>query len=109
MASRDEIVAFANDFLDIGAYPDYGPMGLQVSGADEVTKIACGVSASRELFEAAWKLSSTPTSTWSRTTWPWTPTRRSATTRCWRTSSGWSGSAVSRTGAMAAGWPSRRR
>jgi dinuclear metal center YbgI/SA1388 family protein len=55
MASRDEIVAFANDFLDIGSYPDFGPMGLQVSGADEVTKIACGVSASRELFERAFE------------------------------------------------------
>ena len=53
MASRDEIVAFANDFLDIGAYPDYGPMGLQVTGAAEVRKIVCGVSASRELFERA--------------------------------------------------------
>jgi dinuclear metal center YbgI/SA1388 family protein len=53
MAARDEIVAFANDFLDIGAYPDYGPMGLQVAGAAEVRKIACGVSASRELFERA--------------------------------------------------------
>jgi dinuclear metal center YbgI/SA1388 family protein len=53
MASRDEIVAFANEFLDIGAYPDYGPMGLQVVGARDVAKIACGVSASRELFERA--------------------------------------------------------
>jgi dinuclear metal center YbgI/SA1388 family protein len=53
MASRDEIVAFANEFLDIGAYPDYGPMGLQVVGSPEVQKIACGVSASRELFERA--------------------------------------------------------
>jgi dinuclear metal center YbgI/SA1388 family protein len=51
--SRGEIVAFANNFLDIGAYPDYGPMGLQVVGAPEVRKIACGVSASRELFERA--------------------------------------------------------
>jgi dinuclear metal center YbgI/SA1388 family protein len=55
MASRDEIVAFANELLDIGSYPDYGPMGLQVSGADEVMKIACGVSASRELFERAFE------------------------------------------------------
>jgi dinuclear metal center YbgI/SA1388 family protein len=53
MPSRDEIVAFANELLDVGSYPDYGPMGLQVSGADEVRKIACGVSASRELFERA--------------------------------------------------------
>jgi dinuclear metal center YbgI/SA1388 family protein len=53
MASRDEIVAFADDLLDIAAYPDYGPMGLQVVGAADVAKIACGVSASRELFERA--------------------------------------------------------
>ena len=55
MAPRDEIVAFANELLDTGSYPDFGPMGLQVSGADEVTKIACGVSASRELFERAFE------------------------------------------------------
>jgi dinuclear metal center YbgI/SA1388 family protein len=53
MASRDDIIAFANDYLDLDSYPDYGPMGLQVAGAGEVTKIACGVSASRELFERA--------------------------------------------------------
>ena len=53
VASRDEIVAFANEYLDLAAYPDYGPMGLQVVGAPEVTTIACGVSASRELFERA--------------------------------------------------------
>ena len=53
MASRDEIIAFANEFLDLGSYPDYGPMGLQVVGSPDVAKIACGVSASRELFERA--------------------------------------------------------
>lgn len=53
MAPRDEIVAFADEYLDAGSYPDYGPMGLQVVGASEVRKVACGVSASRELFERA--------------------------------------------------------
>jgi dinuclear metal center YbgI/SA1388 family protein len=53
MASRDEIVAFANEYLDLASYPDYGPMGLQVVGADEVTRLACGVSASLELFRRA--------------------------------------------------------
>jgi dinuclear metal center YbgI/SA1388 family protein len=53
MASRDEIVAFANELLDLDAYSDFGPMGLQVVGAREIAKIACGVSASRELFERA--------------------------------------------------------
>jgi dinuclear metal center YbgI/SA1388 family protein len=53
VAARDEIVAFADELLDISSYPDYGPMGLQVVGAAEVEKIVCGVSASRELFERA--------------------------------------------------------
>lgn len=53
MASRDEIVAFANELLDVASYPDYGPVGLQVVGSASVEKIACGVSASRELFERA--------------------------------------------------------
>jgi dinuclear metal center YbgI/SA1388 family protein len=37
----------------LDAYPDYGPMGLQVVGTPDVKKIACGVSASRDLFERA--------------------------------------------------------
>jgi dinuclear metal center YbgI/SA1388 family protein len=53
MARRDEIVAFADELLDAGSFRDYGPMGMQVVGADQVTKIVCGVSASRELFERA--------------------------------------------------------
>jgi dinuclear metal center YbgI/SA1388 family protein len=53
MAQRDAILAYAADLLDLDAYPDYGPMGLQVEGAEEVTKIACGVSASLALFERA--------------------------------------------------------
>jgi dinuclear metal center YbgI/SA1388 family protein len=53
MARRDEIVQYANDLLDVSAYPDYGPMGMQVPGAEEVSKIVCGVSASRELFQRA--------------------------------------------------------
>lgn len=51
MAHRDEILAYADDLLDVASYPDYGPVGLQVVGASEVTMLACGVSASRELFE----------------------------------------------------------
>ena len=53
MADRDEILAFANELLDLDAYPDYGPMGLQVAGARNVERMACGVSASLELFERA--------------------------------------------------------
>jgi dinuclear metal center YbgI/SA1388 family protein len=53
MASRDEILAHAADLLDLDAWPDYGPMGLQVIGSEEVQKIVCAVSASRELFVRA--------------------------------------------------------
>ena len=53
MAQRDEIIRFANELLEIDRFPEYGTPGLQVVGADEVTKIACGVSSSKELFERA--------------------------------------------------------
>ncbi len=53
MAQRDEIIAFADELLDVGSFRDYGPMGMQVVGAEEVEKIVCAVSASRELFERA--------------------------------------------------------
>jgi dinuclear metal center YbgI/SA1388 family protein len=53
MASRDEILAYAAELLDLDAWPDYGPMGMQVIGAEEVRKIVCSVSASRELFVRA--------------------------------------------------------
>src|SRR5579862_3821223 len=50
MADRDDIIEFVAEFLELDSYPDYGPMGMQVPGAQEVKKIACGVSASAELF-----------------------------------------------------------
>jgi dinuclear metal center YbgI/SA1388 family protein len=53
VASRDEIVAFANNLLEVEKWQEFGPPGLQVVGADEVRRIACGVSASLELFERA--------------------------------------------------------
>jgi dinuclear metal center YbgI/SA1388 family protein len=53
MARRDEIVRYANELLEVDRFPEYGTPGLQVVGADEVTKLACGVSSSRELFERA--------------------------------------------------------
>ncbi len=53
MAARDEILAYAAELLDLDAYPDGGPMGMQVAGAREVKRLVCGVSASLELFERA--------------------------------------------------------
>jgi dinuclear metal center YbgI/SA1388 family protein len=37
--------------LDVASFPEYGRPGLQVVGADDVAKLVCGVSSSRELFE----------------------------------------------------------
>jgi dinuclear metal center YbgI/SA1388 family protein len=53
MASRDEIVAFCDELLEIGSFEDYGPNGLQVPGAPDVSKLATGVSANRAFIEAA--------------------------------------------------------
>jgi dinuclear metal center YbgI/SA1388 family protein len=53
MARRDDILEFARELLKLDAFDDYGPMGLQVAGADEVTKVAAAVSSSLELFERA--------------------------------------------------------
>ena len=53
MARRDDIVTFADELLEVERFPEYGLPGLQVVGAEEVTKLACGVSSSLELFERA--------------------------------------------------------
>jgi dinuclear metal center YbgI/SA1388 family protein len=53
MADRDQIVRFLNELLEIDAYPDGLPVGLQVPGAAEVRRVATGVSASLELFTRA--------------------------------------------------------
>jgi dinuclear metal center YbgI/SA1388 family protein len=53
MARRDEIVAHLDRLLEIDSFGDYGPNGLQVPGAEEVSLVVTGVSAQRELFEQA--------------------------------------------------------
>ena len=53
MADRDQIVSFCNRLLEIDAYDDYGPNGLQVPGSREVERVITGVSAQRELIERA--------------------------------------------------------
>lgn len=53
MASRDEIIAFCDELLDVDSFQDYGPNGLQVPGAAKVRRIASGVTANLELLEAA--------------------------------------------------------
>lgn len=53
MASRDEIVRYADALLELERFPEFAPQGLQVEGGEDVSTIACGVSSSRELFERA--------------------------------------------------------
>jgi dinuclear metal center YbgI/SA1388 family protein len=53
VASRDEIVAHLDELLEIDSFSDYGPNGLQVPGAEQVSLVVTGVSAQRELFERA--------------------------------------------------------
>jgi dinuclear metal center YbgI/SA1388 family protein len=54
MAARTaDIIAWLDELLDVERYDDFGPNGLQVSGAETVTKVLTGVSAHKELFERA--------------------------------------------------------
>ncbi len=53
VAHRDEILAYTDELLSVAAFPEFGPAGAQVLGADEVGSLVCGVSSSRELFERA--------------------------------------------------------
>jgi len=53
MAERDEIIAFCDELLEIAAYDDYGPNGLQVPGSHEISKVATGVTANREFLVRA--------------------------------------------------------
>jgi dinuclear metal center YbgI/SA1388 family protein len=53
VARRDEILAYADGLLETTRWPEFGPSGAQVLGAERVEKIVCAVSASLELFERA--------------------------------------------------------
>jgi dinuclear metal center YbgI/SA1388 family protein len=53
VAGRDQIVQFCDELLDSASFSDYGPNGLQVPGAPEVTSVATAVSAHLESIEAA--------------------------------------------------------
>lgn len=53
---RDELVRYLDRYLRIDAIPDYGPQGLQVEGAGEVTRIAFTVDAGQPCIDAAIKV-----------------------------------------------------
>jgi dinuclear metal center YbgI/SA1388 family protein len=50
---RQEFFAWIDSYLEVERYGDYSPIGLQVEGAPEITRVALGVSAHLELIEAA--------------------------------------------------------
>jgi len=47
------ILAHVDELLEPERFDDYGPNGLQVPGADEVSTVVTGVTANRELLERA--------------------------------------------------------
>jgi dinuclear metal center YbgI/SA1388 family protein len=53
MAALEDILAHLDELLELGAFDDYGPNGLQVPGAGEVRKVVTCVSAHAELLERA--------------------------------------------------------
>lgn len=52
-AMRDDIARYLNDYLQVSAFKDYGPNGMQVIGRPEVRRVALGVSANLECFRLA--------------------------------------------------------
>ncbi len=53
---RDELVRYLDRYLRIAEIPDYGPQGLQVEGAEEVTRIVFTVDAGLPCIDAAIKV-----------------------------------------------------
>ncbi|MBI5461138.1 MAG: Nif3-like dinuclear metal center hexameric protein [Gammaproteobacteria bacterium] len=53
MATLNDLVSYTNGLLNIAAFQDYCPNGLQVEGRAQVHKLVSGVTASQALVEAA--------------------------------------------------------
>jgi dinuclear metal center YbgI/SA1388 family protein len=53
MAILKDLVEYTNILLDVAAFRDYCPNGLQVEGCHEVQRLVSGVTASMALIEAA--------------------------------------------------------
>lgn len=53
MSSRNELVAYLADFLDVAAFEDYAPNGLQVEGRPKIQRIMGGVTACQALVDVA--------------------------------------------------------
>ena len=53
MIQREALLAYLEDLLNVGAFADYAPNGLQVEGRGEVKKIVGGVTACQALVDVA--------------------------------------------------------
>lgn len=53
MITCSKLTSYLNTLLDVKAFSDYAPNGLQVQGKSEIKKIVTGVSASQALLDAA--------------------------------------------------------
>ncbi|XXQ67470.1 Nif3-like dinuclear metal center hexameric protein [Neisseriaceae bacterium B1] len=53
MASRETLLNWCADTLQVAQFKDYAPNGLQVEGKTEIHKIVCAVTASRAAIEFA--------------------------------------------------------
>jgi dinuclear metal center YbgI/SA1388 family protein len=53
MAARNQIETTLNTLLAADSFDDYGPNGLQIEGAEQVSRIVSGVTASLDLIDAA--------------------------------------------------------
>jgi dinuclear metal center YbgI/SA1388 family protein len=53
VAQLPEVISYLDELLEVHDFQDYGPNGLQVPGSRELSVVATGVSAHRELIEQA--------------------------------------------------------
>ncbi|ANB01342.1 Nif3-like dinuclear metal center hexameric protein [Ectothiorhodospira sp. BSL-9] len=53
MVAIQDLVSHVDDLLNVSAFTDYSPNGLQVQGRPHVGRLVTGVTASRALIEAA--------------------------------------------------------
>jgi len=53
MVQRDELLTYLAEMLNVQAFADYAPNGLQVEGRAVIKKIITGVTASQALVDAA--------------------------------------------------------
>ena len=53
MTTRQTMLAYLDNLLEVSRYRDYCPNGLQVEGGNEIKHVVTGVTASKALIEAA--------------------------------------------------------